>query len=1096
MRSRPRAAAAALLLVTALFLVLFSAGLRAQHPLTPPVNPADVVPPGLPLTPIASLPPGTVYGHYLDGDGIGTLPGTTDLDRHIVMLSPGAGVTANGAGLIYIDSSGFRSHDTGYWQDPDGDVRQFNPYLAAGYHVFILCHPDGKDFYESVSTPTRQPTDTHEPWVIPEIQEYLLYSIYKVKQLHDGVPAGETLLTKWAIRGGSAGAYLALNLGLTDPTYQYQDGFGVTTGVDAIIAGVPGCDLLNYRFPGDYGGVYRFAAGIFHPDYSGLGGSTLPAPTYPPIPHHLHDKQLPGTIAWPLAADVASFYVVSSESLLPLHASFPEECLTVPFAALNGTRMTLAQVGDPAQLMNHLSTTNTVAVNQAAMASASIYQPAIPASVLTYVGTNDLLSKFSANDPPVLHLWGTRDFIQYEYQQTLISAQATAAGIDYRPIPRPGLGHGWRDIDGEDEAELIAFLDDVLLGLPDADRDRLPDVLDADDTLPDQDGDGQNDLAEYGQGTWDQDATSVFRIDAFLYSLNATTGNWDIELRFNVPPNVQSTPVVLQECAELARRDVVVTPLGSFEGRPIWEPLWADANPIGLVYTAPGGTVTYHRLNFSITPAMAVKNFYRLGLATPAGGFVTVVTEPIGIRQGRIVRSTTGTVVNHLAPAFERQSLGRTLVGSATQNAVDPLLCDLLFYNAGQGAPAFALNGVNPGPDPNLGTTFTNCSNYRYYLKVEDDESVSRPTAIPDERGLEGHWWFVDGVTTSGGALTGLSVRERALPGTALTRADQMTGQGQSVSIRPLVSLADLFAPYRNPANPNQWRAYDSTIGAASHAATPFHIGDKIIFVKRDHVTLNFSLSGTQPTTPPLLTLQFQSTASRDWGKWCVAGTTTARNLDDLRFRPDEAVQYLAVAYGGASLDSNYVEAGFVATADVVAYLNADAGVPSPTNPTTPKHGLCLVGWRFPEPSFLQSRACSDGRFFRDNPYPISVNGVIPDGSQRGSLLFWSDPDFSGYLGDDPFASSAWATFGEQDGDHAYFFDPMPSVRGLRVYGGNLELYDNRHPLTGDASPIVDRQFLPGRGYAVLTNDATGTDPVPVGEEIREWRLRRPYRKP
>jgi acetyl esterase/lipase len=157
-------------------------------------------------TPVPTIQPDVVYGHK---DGLAM---TLDVYR--------PGESANGAGLIFIVSGGWRSS----WRPPEGALPFFDPFLKAGYTVFAVRHGSSPrygipDAYADVSRAVR--------FVRSSAAEF------KVD------PA------RIAAMGNSAGGHLALLLGTRgDDGVGSDDALeGTPSRVAAVVALVPPTDL-------------------------------------------------------------------------------------------------------------------------------------------------------------------------------------------------------------------------------------------------------------------------------------------------------------------------------------------------------------------------------------------------------------------------------------------------------------------------------------------------------------------------------------------------------------------------------------------------------------------------------------------------------------------------------------------------------------------------------------------------------------------------------------------------------------------------------------------------------------------------------------
>ncbi|MFT7619591.1 MAG: hypothetical protein ACI97A_003247 [Planctomycetota bacterium] len=1085
--------------------------------------------------------------HYWDG--------IDDQNNGIVALTPTpASATSpgpNGYGIIILDSGGFSSHRDDYWIG-DEKLNGFQACLQKGYTIFIVTHPPSS-FSQAGFPQLLQPG-----YVTPEIREFLSRSIIALKSsavaqanIFDPV----TMTEEWhdnshyGIYGGSSGGNLALYLGLQrSPNILAENNVPVLSssgaqtqnidaGIGAIVVGAPGVDALNWRFIGDNSAVWRNAQGLAHADLSHLSDPNSNPPANFPVPS-LNTLPSHPNVGGPFNPDMPQSGPIEDALNYQLHSLFLPEIYLKKTPSATGN-IFAADYVDPLQIdSTHPISLTDSAFNQSIIIPS--FFPPLPSIWSDYLqgrSVIDLLDQVNFRPyPPIRWYYGECDSVVPEYQakrfdNVFSTLPAPPAGV---PMPileqyvRTGQKHTWRDMDQKLQEEICNFFDKHLRDIEDKDLDGLDALVDSDDTNPDLDGDGQMDGAEYrGVGSAldlvnDKKTFRVVDVSKML-DLSADPHKWIITFTFEGFSGVSASDYELQSSTWLFH---------SSNDHDRYFPHWKKQPGAGVVSTTAVADRFTIKTSRSIT-APSDEKFYRIALKHDYLGknFRAIATAPVGLERGLIKRDPAGLdpFANLITLPFRTPQIWRGTVNSASGIYTGANSVQLVDWTIGAGAFSTHLSSLASPSDTNTGR-------YKYYAKVESDANVvgNRPTANPDEQGFAGHWWFVDSTATNVGNST-QAIR--------LEHRDSKTGIagsipiGSNVSVRPLASLADFFSGLERPLNPpggtsaplNHWyRAFVEVPNggggqvSVGTKASPFVANDEIRVLGRatSEVDWGQSSSFMRSTLSAKKTLTYVvSNLTDDHGAWqdLVNAPGVAIDLSTVLIRPDEAVEYLAAPtqLPEAQIDTEYWVSGGVPTSDVFAYLNGFAEDPmsttTPATEWTPSttsgsvyYGTSIVGWPFPQDCRLFSQVGQSSHFFESGLVTDAerAGSLVPNGSPGGTfisnlappsddgsvVLFYSDYE-DPQIQDDDVPAKMRIAWGGYHGDFRYWETETPRIRFLNQDTAPAVSSDNRP--TGSVVEEPTTMLRAGRGCLVLINRADTSTKV-----IREWRMRRPYRRP
>lgn len=720
-------------------------------------------------------------------------------------------------------------------------------------------------------------------------------------------------------------------------------------------------------------------------------------------------------------------------------------------------------------------------------------------------------------DVPILYFFGDNDSIVPPYQAKLYKDTYDAAHSTAGPMgspltfdtlyPRIGGHHGSRDLDSKDREEGISFFDQELRGISDADRDGLEDTNETGLTagFSDTDGDGQMDGNEYIHSgdniTEAVDPSSKFQITSMSKKLDPTQTEWDIELYFDGKGST-AADYVLQSCKWLLKDDGN----GSFRTYPRWKDM--VQSPMITNLSTGKFKATFNRAVNSGSD----EKYYRVALVSTNSNFNSVTTAPVGIKKGRIRRenhpqtgtSTAKDVVNLICSPFHNPDERRVAVLSKSNIA----LVTTWVTHAGLAMPFSARGKLQTLPlHP------TNTSDFEYYVIIQKDfskssnragrSSVPPPVYLPspEDHGIEGHWWFLDGASANS-----ITITERH---SYLTQAFDLPLHS-SVSIRKLISLADLFDGLKNTA---AGAPVDSWLRASAGAPSPFVHGDKIRFLKRgSHNVVWETLGSFSPPIASQATITFDEMTNPRIGQWRDETTNAVVKLEDYRLMPDEAIQYIAKPANYGLDYETYWNSGFVSTSDIYAYVNSLAGTATlPINPPTTnfggvEYGRSTIGWPFPTDSRLATYSGQSTMFF-DSGLTMKMNKIdaatglrtttgtlgqsnLPSTDTAGAVMYYTDYLGPNYIGDSPLSASV--VWGDFTGEFFYYAPALPLIRSVDVRDPSQIVYGTNLAAEGGTVVNSKLKLRGGRGYNILMNRKPGEEHM----FLQEWRMRRPYRRP
>jgi hypothetical protein len=695
---------------------------------------------------------------------------------------------------------------------------------------------------------------------------------------------------------------------------------------------------------------------------------------------------------------------------------------------------------------------------------------------------------------------------------------AAGTKIPHTYVVRNGEGHGWKDLDKDDEGLAIRFFINELGVRVDADGDGRTGAQETtagtDSADSDSDGDGQSDGSEFRLGTSPLDARQDFAIDG-LTSVRAGTGTTAggvpatgtpaaIEyflntLAFRGPANAN---FVVQWTDELPDADYAA---------------WQDETAFAV--TAVGGQPgRYTATVRTAITAVRTVNYLRVRwvdpTAAPGVAHSRIATAPVGQRLTTIHRAASGYVWNYLAPALHAAN---EVQADTTGAADDPasLWAEIKFKP----------NAANVGPfdDPaNPGNTLdlsADALGTRYVAVVIRDASRDLTQVKPEDRGWEGRWWEV--VKT---------IDDRTL---RVLRHDASNGQllfklpaGSEIAVRRLSTLEDMAGlPGAQATDPLSHVVTDTLLTGFKNDETLFEYDRVAHTVLRyryqtnvmGHLELEPTVHTAGCQTPPAL-----PTAPATW---------PVSSFANIRFLPDEAIAIRAKSDQTPPRLTWFVDTGWVPMSDLVAYLepeivnNAAAPWPSPLG------GACVLGdrrmrsWPFPQDAALGNNAGDalitqpplksaimrpTSGLVESNVVTTTAGGSAP--AAADDFVYVADPaDYLAlgalfgttvpYSGDD-----AGLQFGGRIDPQSLLY-PIDHLLPYRHTWfvpafGVLSAYDYIPPVppstpatfTGASFGVVrsgvlnDVHLRGGRGYEMRVG-ANGVD-------VREWLRRRPYLRP
>ena len=1074
-------------------------------------------------------------------------PNIDDTKNGVVVLVPN-NLAPNGYGVVFIDSGGFVSHKQAYWLD-DRRLNQWQVFLRRGYTVFIVTHPKSS-FFDVQQTP---PTPGY---IVPEIQSFIATSLLQIKLFT--LPGGGSPITNpasdgsYGLMGGSSGGTLALTFAY-EPNKKVDPTTGIKVGFGAVGVFSPGTDIRNWRFPGDYSWIWRNCTGLVHTPLPGYPVPPDPASLtlpdyYPPsaqfvFPNDMTpiDAALEGT---PNTAFLPETYLHFYDGGVDMQGN-PTTSANLfgiwnlegglvrtgpPFGVLFGFTAVPAS-GVPGMFLTHQAG-NMPLVNQ-------IY-PYLPADWTTYTTGVSVVDHMDATDPPTIYFFGDKDsvVVPYQAQRFRDVYQQVHNGASFlNQYPRAGAVHGWRDLDYKDSEAIANFFDEKLRGIVDRDDDGLSDTLEVNVGLNsrDSDGDGQPDGNEYihqgstGPALAGDDLDNpgrTFRIHSIsrsLYGFGGSSGTtsfdtWYIDIVFEGrvgltnPQNfyeVQVTNWLLKDDPDGPKR--------------LYAP-WRKPQAAVTFSVVPGpGNNLYKASILRPVNAPADDKFYRIAFVPPGSGAQAarqVATAPVGVEKLRMKRRTTDVTVNLICSPFLNGDEWRGKITTISSNT------------AGTTFTWSPAAGVTlPALSPLGGSTATLVGPSEYYAIVQQDESIAskRPglapqpapnptvrtvTPHPEDEGMMGHWWFLNGSLTAGNSIT-MSNRDVPTKG-------QNLPPGSSVAIRRLINLADIFHGLEAPNAPLQWLSAQDQVtvnGSPVFAPSPFLPQDKIRFLARESASVDWSINNSflPSEKAALVTLEFRRNVDpsgniQPYGYWFDVDdpNMTPVDLRDYRLRPDEAFEYVAVATSDGA-DHPYWVSGHVPVADMYAYVKIDAKdrgdgdpvnhvpvfwYPDPnpgpqTNVDLAYYGMSSVGWPFPVDCDLVTEDVQTTGFFESgltlSPEQGSLSGLLPPATIPGALLLHTNPEDALYVDDVPENSTA--VWGDDDGHYSYWAYTMPHIRTISMKGGTKVKTNNIDGGGTAFRPAISLRG--GRGYTILMN-RDQSDP----RTLKSWRMRRPYRRP
>ncbi len=1080
--------------------------------------------------------------------------GVDDIGYDIVVLTP-TSPNPNGFGVISIFSGGWGSKKAVDLVNEDA-LNPYQVYLRRGYTVFIVPHPPAYSLGQlglKHSDPANHPVAALNPaaepgYSFPEIREFIERSVIAVKTSPDAQRSVTNPLhgnfgwdspESWAIVGASSGGHLASYVALTkaadrktSEVIHFQTGLTIVdpangnpllvdTGVGAVALRAPGVDALNWRFLGDTSLIWRQPLGLHHADVSDFQdptqppGINLPAPTTLSLPTHLSPSkqfQLPTSTAPHDDALLASG---------PHTFHWPETYLKPETMPLPGPVFTTVQEGfwaDPIDLAFMPSTTDPI-VNGASLLS---YYPEPPADWVNYLSGHcivDLLDPTAPADtyPPVQWIQGDRDhqvpFFQLTRFKQVVNAMANPITLEEVITTGPGQEHGFRDMD-RDSAEMQSqFIDRYVRQIIDSDDDGL---VDGSDRLPnkrDIDGDGQPDGNEFEDNgnilTNEADSSKTFRITDVTSTspgvLGAGSKKWELKLTFTGFSGNKDDYVV-QAC-----NWIFDDGLGTTFSPDQRYPLWKDFPNAGPITVSNAANNEYAVVVNRGVNAPAPEKFYRIALKGPVSDpYSRVATAPVGIER-RIIRRRVGSTAtaNLICSGFVNEDVWRGRVSSPVVDPADPNRV-ILTLNSSLSTP---ISAPQASPPPPFMATELN-RRYTHYAIIQKDADIENApigTIAFSDRGREGHWWYVHESSTNTVTL----VQNGSPTGDILSIPD-----GSHLSIRRLRSLGDIFEGLEDTATPNHWHKHATVNGASN--GSPMKDGDRIRIISRTTVDVDWAIPNSFMQAVPTadVELKFNAPSGQSWGTWDedLVGTGTTVVLADIRLRPDEALEYLAVANSTASGEGTAIwTSGHVSTSDIMAYVDSNPRVwdplllmfvdwfPSQTSGMV-YYSLSTIGWPFPHDTKLVTGADQSSWFFEsglvvENPHLLgsilptgNLSSEVPPSDVGSVFLAFSDPydDTWGmrvggaFIQDRP--NDMWFVWGGYTGQYQYQFEPRPFVRFLAPVN-----------VTGFATSTTEEVRDPlrsARGMYAVANRSSWVASAPPTATIREWRLAKPYRRP